>query len=101
MKQFVASYAPNNKINLKSTSLFHRVRIVAGVHFIDYTSLWSRMFDRLGFLIDGNLLDISITKDKKKMQKKVRAQTKEGKKVYSTLKCENLAVGHKAQMDNL
>ena len=55
----------------------------------------------MGLEIDDNLLNILLGKDEVKMQKKVRSQTIEGKTVRSTTKYENLAQGHKAQMNDL
>ena len=51
--------------------------------------------------MDDNLRNILITKDRTKTRKKMRAQTKEGKTVRSTVKYESLASGHKAQMADL
>ena len=101
MNQSVASYAPKNKTYSKSTSLLCRVHIAAAVQIIGHASLWRRIFMDFGLIFDANLKDILIAKDKKKMRKKIKDQTKEGKTVRSTVKYENLAAGHKAQMADL
>ena len=101
MNQSVASYAPKNKTYSKSTSLLVRVNIAAAVQIIGHASLWRRIFIEFGLTIDANLKDILTAKDKKKMRKKIKDQTKEGKTVRSTVKYENLAAGHKAQMADL
>ena len=62
---------------------------------------WSRIFGLFGLDMDNNLLNILITKDKTKKHKRIRSQTNEWKIIRSTVKYENLAACHKAQMSDL
>ena len=75
--------------------------IAAAVQILGHGPLWKRIFTELGLEINENLLNILMCRDKTKMQKKMRAQTEEGKTMKSTVKYENLGGDHKAQIEDL
>ena len=75
-----------------------RVNIAGAIQVCGHREFWTRVFNKFDMAVDENLLDMLISKDRKKLRKRNREQTKEGKAVRSRLKYEMLASTHRSQM---
>ena len=78
-----------------TNSLEARVNIAAATQVIGYEKFWGKIFNEFQLSMDDNLIHVLQYKDNRKLKKKSRQQTKEGKRNRSKLKYKSLADNHK------
>ena len=98
MNNSVSSYAPKSRTYSTTNSLEARVNIAAATQVIGYEKFWGKIFNEFQLSMDDNEIHVLQYKDNRKLKKKTRQQTKEGKRNRSKLKYKSLADNHKQQM---